>query len=284
MKKIINFLKLLRPQHYIKNLLIFFPIFFSQEIFTHKMFQTLLGFVSFCFMASFVYIINDIKDVEKDRLHPVKCRRPIAAGTVSLICAKIIGCLCLVFSFLIQISFSSDYKTYVLLIGYLAINLSYSLGLKNQPIWDIALLALGFLIRIMYGGVVSGVEVSAWLYLTVIAFALYMGLGKRRNELRKVVSSETRKVMEYYSDDFLDRNMYMCLAIGLVFYSLWAIDRASGIFWTIPVVLIICMKYNLILETSTDGDPVPTLLASKGLQALLLIYMIMIFWGIYINA
>lgn len=281
-KKVASYIKILRPQHYVKNLLIFLPIFFSQEIFSPKMIPTILGFVSFCFTASFVYIINDLKDVEKDRLHPVKCKRPIAAGLVSHLCAKIISAFCLVLSLAMPLLFSKDYRLWGLLVAYVIINVCYSFGLKNVPIVDIALLTSGFLIRIMYGGVVSDVKVSSWLYLTVIALAFYMGMGKRRNELRKVSSSETRNVIKYYSEDFLDKNMYMCLAIGLVFYSLWAVEKSEALLWTIPIVLIICMKYNLILETNSDGDPVPTLLANKNLIILVLLYIVIVFLVIYL--
>lgn len=282
LSKIILYSRLLRVKHYIKNILIFVPLFFSGQILNKKKFlATLLSVVVFCIGCSCVYIINDIKDIKKDRCHPEKCTRPIASGNVSIKNAYITCAILLVIDCIILYFSQITNWAGVLLIIYIVINLGYSCGLKNIPILDVAILALGFLIRVIYGGLVSDVVVSAWLYLTVIAVSFYLGLGKRRNELRKIKSSETRKVMESYSDDFLDRNMYICLALGLVFYSLWAVERARNFMWSIPLVLIICMKYNLILEKDSEGDPVSTLLASKSLIVLVMIYAVIAVISIY---
>ena len=268
---VVDYVNLLRLKHYIKNLLIFAPLFFSAQIFqVDKL------------MVTIVYIVNDIRDVEKDRLHPVKCKRPIAAGKITKSNACIIAVVLLIIAYAILIISKSNWMIISLLSVYIIINLGYSLGLKNIPILDVALLSAGFLIRVIYGGMVADVIVSSWLYLTVIALSFYMGLGKRRNELRKIKSAETRKVMEQYSDDFLDRNMYMCLALGLVFYSLWAVERANNFMWTIPIVLLICMKYNLTLEGEAEGDPVSTLLASKSLLGVVAIYVVLAMVLIYV--
>ena len=156
-------------------------------------------------------------------------------------------------------------------------------GLKNYPVIDITLLASGFLIRVLYGGISSDVAISSWLYLTVISFAFYMGLGKRRNELREVSDGNTRTVNKYYTESFLDKQMYMCLALGLVFYSLWTMDQNESLMCTIPIVLVICMKYNHIMEDSAKGDPIPTLLSSKVLITLLLVYIMILFLVIYMR-
>lgn len=279
--KIVNYIRLLRPKHYIKNLLIFVPLFFSGDFFTIKFYNALIGFFAFCCICSFVYIFNDIKDVEKDKKHPTKCIRPIASGQVSKKEAIIIALLLLIISIILLYIFESDIFTYAYILIYLLINIGYSLGIKNIPVWDVFILSAGFLLRIILGGNICSIPVSAWLYMTVIAFSFYFGLGKRRNELRDIGSSQTRKVMEYYSMNFLDKNMYMCLSIGLVFYSLWALERLDSLVWTIPIVLLICMKYNLILESSSDGDPVSTLLTSPTLLVLVIAYLGIISIGIY---
>lgn len=281
-KRIVNDCKLLRPVHYIKNLLIFLPLFFSRQIFTNKLVKTCAGFMAFCLMASAVYIINDLMDVEKDRLHPVKCKRPIASGEVSVQHAMLLCILLILVSFVIPFIFQMNIVVYGLMLTYMLINIGYSAGFKNYPIIDIALLASGFLIRVLYGGISGDVSISSWLYLTVISFAFYMGLGKRRNELREVADGNTRVVNKYYTQSFLDKQMYMCLSLGLVFYSLWTMDQSESLMCTIPVVLVICMKYNHIMEDSTKGDPIPTLLSSKMLITLLLVYILIIFFVIYI--
>lgn len=277
------YIRLFRVKHYIKNLLIFAPLFFSGDLFTKKISDAFIGFISFCLVSSFIYIINDIRDAEKDRKHPVKCHRPIASGDVSLTQAAVASVIVMILVITIVISFDYISKNqFIWLLIYLLINTGYSLGGKNIPVLDIFILSMGFLLRIVFGGAVCNIQVSSWLYMTVIVLSFYFGLGKRRNELKTVNSDETRKVMKDYTVDFLDRNMYMCLAVGIVFYSLWALERSQKLIWTIPIVLVICMKYNLILESNIDGDPVPTLLASPLLILLSIIYLSIVFLSIYL--
>ena len=119
-----------------------------------------------------------------------------------------------------MLSFYLDnFRSFVLLISYLGLNVAYSMGLKNKPIIDIVILAAGFVIRIFYGGMITGVSISKWLYLVITSGSLYMGLGKRRNEMKK--QTDTRDVLKYYNVDFLDKNMYVCVALTIVFYALW---------------------------------------------------------------
>ncbi len=280
MNKMFNYIKLIRPKHYIKNFLIFVPLFFSRELFTVKLYYTVLGYITFCFLASAVYVFNDLKDVEKDKLHPIKCKRPIAVGSVSKAEAVVLGMILILLSFIILAYYIRSNRAIFLVALYLLINIMYSLKLKNYPIVDISVLALGFLIRIMYGGVISDVVVSSWLYLTVIAFSFYFGLGKRRNELRKINSNETRAVMVYYNDSFLNNHMYMCLGLGLGFYALWTVERGGLFLWSVPIAMIICMVYNLDLENS-DGDPVTVLIGSKSLLILVVVYILFMFVCVY---
>ena len=282
--QVFQYLHLLRIKHYIKNVLIYVPLFFSGQILNKDKFgSATLGTIVFCIGCSLVYVINDIKDVEKDKRHPEKCKRPIAAGAITKRSAYVL-CVILVILILGILFFTQiKWQAGALLTIYIVINLGYSFGLKNVPILDVAILSFGFLLRVVYGGIVGGVIVSVWLYLTVIAFSFYLGLGKRRNELRKIKSSETRKVIEQYSDEFLDRNMYMCMALGLVFYSSWAVEKSRNFMWSIPLVLIICMKYNLILEQDSEGDPVSTLFASKSLMVMAAVYVIIAIISVYMG-
>ena len=148
------------------------------------------------------------------------------------------------------------------------LNVGYSAGLKSVPIVEIGVLSSGFLLRVLYGGQVFGIEVSSWLYLTVLSLSLYLGLGKRRNELERVTSATTRKVLRYYNRRFLDRNMYMFLAVGLCFYSLWAMEQSKAMLWSIPLVMLSCMRYSLVIEGGSDGDPVDVIYKDKILLAL----------------
>ncbi len=284
-----NYLKLMRVHHYIKNLLVFAALACSGQFFNlEKLTSGLLAFASFCLISSVVYIINDIRDKEKDSRHPTKCNRPIAAGKVSVKGAWMLAavlfataCVCNYFTFNLTSS--------LLLLLYLVLNLAYSFGLKNVPIVDIAILVSGFLIRILYGAVVTDIVISNWLYLTVIAVAFYFSLGKRRNELKQLGNNETRKVLKAYPINFLDKSMTMCLSLANIFYALWSMDKDTAthynnnyLIFTVPLVMLITLKYSMTVEGDSDGDPVEVLLHDKILLLLCGVYAATMFLILYI--
>lgn len=284
-----QYLKLMRVHHYIKNFLVFAALACSGQLFNpEKLIAGLGGFVAFCMVSSVVYIVNDIRDREKDRKHPTKCRRPIAAGTVCVRSACVLaGVLLLVAALCNMISF--HVTSTLLLVLYLVLNLAYSFGLKNIPIVDITILVAGFLIRILYGAVVTGIVISNWLYLTVIALAFYFALGKRRNELKQLGDGETRQVLKSYPVSFLDKNMGMCLTLANVFYALWSMDEntlssygSKNLIFTVPIVLLITMKYSMNVEGDSDGDPVEVLLHDKVLLVLCVGYLCAMFAILYL--
>ncbi len=277
----LKYLKMMRMKHYLKNALIFVPLAFSGYLFDKaRLSSTLIGVIAFCLIASVVYIFNDIMDVEKDRKHPVKRMRPIACGEISIKNAVICGILLFVISMIITLFSVTNSIIYLLI--YLILNFAYSAGLKDQPIVDIALLVSGFLIRVLYGGLVAGVEVSGWLYLTAISISFFLVFGKRRNELVKYGKEETRKVLKHYTKDFLNRNMYMCLALTICFYALWTMNHVSNLMlWSVPIVMLITMKYSLDVEGTSDGDPVEVLLHDKALMLMCLGYIVFVLLILY---
>lgn len=286
MKKLRNYIKLMRLKHCIKNVLIWLPLVFSGSLFNiQKLENAILGFMAFTFMASAVYIINDIQDAPKDRLHPVKKNRPIASGAVSVSEGKLMFIFCVAISLLLNFippPTHSGAGSYVCLLLYLVLNVFYSNGIKNIPILDIVILTSGFLIRLIYGGLVTDIPISGWLYLTVITVSFYMSLGKRRNEISKSQDGSTRKVLRFYSYAFLDKNMYMCLGMAEVFYALWAIDRKIDMmFWTVPLVIVLGMKYSLDIEGDSYGDPVEVIVHDKALWIIAAIYAVMVLIAIY---
>lgn len=285
-----NYLKLMRVHHYLKNVLIFLPLVFSQNLFDLTLLKkTILGFFAFSILSSIVYIINDIQDVEKDRKHPTKCKRPIASGAVSVKEAYILAVVIAVIGITLNyFACGVNLLGWGFVLLYVGLNFAYSMGLKNLPIIDITILVSGFLIRVLYGSAVTAIEVSNWLYLTVISMSFYLGLGKRRNEL-DAQGSKSRKVLKFYNHDFLDKNMYMCLGLTIVFYSLWCVDSTtierysnSNIVWTVPLVMLICMKYSLNVEGNSDGDPVSVLLKDKILMGMVFFYVIIVLLIIYL--
>lgn len=289
MEKLKNYLKLIRIKHYLKNFLVFAPLLFSGNFFeVTLLLKTLLSFIAFSFTASVVYIINDIRDVEKDKLHPIKKERPIASGKVSKKEGIILAILLFIISIFINWNISTSPISFIILLSYLLINIAYSFGLKNLPIIDILILSIGFLLRVFYGAVILNLNVSNWLYLTILSISFYLGLGKRRNEIDK--SKNSRKVLEHYNRNFLDKNMYMCLALTIIFYSLWCVDPINSLrfgdlnylLFTVPIVMIICMKYSLNIEGDSFGDPVDVVFSDKTMLALIIIYGLCILLLLYI--
>ena len=268
------YLQLLRPKHCIKNLLVVLPLVFSGRLLDpFLLWKTVCAVLAFCVLASLVYIINDIRDVERDRQHPTKCRRPIASGAVPVSCA--VAEEVILFGILIVLSQLGQFplKSWLCMGTYFVLNLGYSFGWKNVPILDIAILVSGFLLRMLLGTSVTGIAISGWLYLTVTSVSFYMGLGKRRGELR-TVSKSARKVLQYYSDSFLTQNMQMCLTLTVVFYSLWSMDRGENLMWTVPLVICICLKYGLTVDGNSDGDPVEIIYQDKALMALGVVFAV----------
>ena len=246
--KMKNIIRLMRPKHYLKNALIFVSLFFAGQIFNPILLgQVCLGAFAFCLISSVVYIFNDIRDVEEDRKHEVKRLRPIAAGEVKISTAYALATVLLIAACginiaLIHYGFGVQKSSIALLLAYFCTNLSYSLGLKNVPFVDVCLLVAGFLLRVVYGATLINASVSSWVYLTVLSLSFYLGLGKRRNELKKVGNGKSRKVLKYYTAEFLDRFMYVCLTLSIVFYALWSTDGqiitkygTEKLIWTVPL-------------------------------------------------
>ena len=275
----------MRVKHYIKNCLILLPVFFGKKLFDPvQVLRILEGFICFSLTSSAVYIFNDIRDAERDRRHPVKKNRPIASGSIPMNNARTILVLCLVIDAGICALLQS-LSGFILLFTYFCLNIAYSIGLKNRPIVDILILASGFVIRVFYGGAITGTRVSQWLYLVVITGSLFMGLGKRRNEIQMIdqAGGNTRAVLKYYSIPFLDKNMYVCVALAEVFYALWSLEFSnSGMIWTVPVFIVIMLCYSYRVENNSDADPVEVLLGDRMLMFLLLVYGVFVFYLLYL--
>lgn len=282
-----KWLKLARVHHYIKNILIFFPMFFNGSIFDFELLKvSFLGFIAFGFTSSIIYIINDLHDLEKDKKHPTKCKRPLASGQIKKNQAvyMILGLISV--TLFIHIYYVELIPSVSWLILYFVLNLLYSLKLKNIPIIDIAILVSGFLIRVLYGAAITSVVLSNWLILTVMSVSFYLALGKRRNEYQDY-GEETREVLKYYNYEFLDKNMTVSLALSDIFYSLWSVNMidkgkySSFLIWTIPLILLIQMKYSLNIEGNSDGDPVEVLFRDKVLISMVIVFFLFMFAVLY---
>ncbi|MEG2511378.1 MAG: UbiA prenyltransferase family protein [Bacilli bacterium] len=276
MKKIKIYLKLLRVKHYIKNILLFMPLIFSNLITTKNILLTIIGFISFSFMASTIYIINDIKDIESDKLHKYKKNRPLASGEITKKEAYIIAIILFTASIVLNYFIGGlNSLSYIYLLGYFILNLLYTYIFKKIVVLDIFCLMLFYVIRVYYAAAIINVEVSVWLYLTVMSFSLYIALNKRKGEY--ISSHHTRKVLSSYNESFLNDFMNICIASTIVFYSLWACNIKGGYFIiTIPLLIAIIMKFSLASNNNNNQDVIETLISDKVLIILCLIYGIIV--------
>ena len=285
MEKMKNYIKLIRVKHYIKNLLIFIPLIFSGLYKnSFNIFITFLGFILFSFVSSMVYVINDICDIEKDKLHEVKRCRPLPSGKVGIKEAYFIIVILVVISLILTYVIYKNTSIYAIILPfvYVLINILYSKWLKNVVLVDVVVLVVGFLIRLFFGSLLIDTFVSNYLYLTVMAGAFYLGFGKRRNEIIKN-NDKSRKVLKFYNKEFLDKNMYVCLALTIVFYSMWATDplvisKISNnlLIWTVPIIMLIFFEYSLVIESGSYGDPVEVVINNKGILWTILFYILVL--------
>lgn len=271
-----KYFELIRVKHWIKNILIFIPLICSNEFNKNNIINTIFAFFAFSFATSFIYIINDVRDLEKDKLHPRKCKRPLPSGKITKNTAMYISIIMIVLSIIVNYIINKNILnvSLYLLLSYILINILYSMKLKDIAIIDVVILASGFVIRVYYGAAINNIQVSSWLFLTILNASLFLGLGKRKKELDK--NKNSRKVLEEYNKEFLDKFQYIELALTLVFYSLWTMEQDTNyLVFTVPIVIIIFMRYCLITEKSDEGDPTTILYQDKMLIFLSIIYIIM---------
>ena len=285
-----EYLKLLRPKDWAKNLFLFLPLFFGRK-FTdvHLLILVALGFVAFSCVASSIYIINDYRDREDDRKHPVKCKRPLASGAVSASSALIICAILLVAGFTIA-WLIRDKFAFVLGI-YFLVNLGYSLGLKSIAILDLVLLAAGFVLRIKAGSVISYVPLSEWIVIMVFLLAIFMAIGKRRDDVLLKLSTGTdmRKSIKGYNLELLNVLLALVSAIIIVAYLMYCMDPRTvsnmgtyRLYYTGVFVMAGIMRYLQIIYVAADaGSPTKILYKDRFIQVTLLLWMASFFVILY---
>ena len=287
-----SYLKLLRPKDWAKNLFLFIPVFFSGELFIWEIYPKLIiGFIAFCCIASSIYIINDYRDIEDDKKHPVKSKRPLASGAVSKNAALVICVLLMLIGFIIAYFLRAKFL-FVLSI-YFVLNLAYSLGLKNIAILDIVILAIGFVLRIKAGAVIAHIGVSEWLNIMVFLLALFMAIGKRRDDVLLKLSSGTdmRKSIKGYNLEFLNVVLALVCAVIVVAYFMYTMSpevlRRLGtyrLYYTCLFVLAGIMRYlQIIFVQAASGSPTKILYKDRFIQATLLLWTASFYFIIYVK-
>ena len=286
------YLRLLRPKDWAKNLFLFLPLFFGREIFNiEKLLHVALGFVAFSCIASSIYIINDYKDREDDRKHPVKCKRPLASGAVSPSSALAICGALIVVGF--ALAWIIRDKFFVVLAIYFLLNLAYSLGLKAISILDIMILAAGFVLRIKAGSVISYVPLSEWIIIMVFLLAVFMAVGKRRDDVLLKLSSgaDMRKSIKGYNLEFLNILLAFVCAVIVVAYLMYTMSPitiantgSSRLYYTCIFVLAGIMRYLQIIYISTDsGSPTKILYKDRFIQITLFLWVVSYIVLLYIK-
>lgn len=286
------YLKLLRLKDWAKNLFLFIPLFFSGEIFNFDKFVSVLeGFIAFSLVASSIYIVNDYADIENDKKHPQKRYRPLASGKANPNIAIGLSIVLFATGFLIAYLISD---TFIYLLGiYFVLNLAYSFGLKNIPILDIFIIGIGFSIRIRSGGAIADVNLTIWMNIMIFLLALFMAIGKRRDDVLLTISSgvNMRKAVEGYTLDFLNTMLALISAVMIVSYFMYTVSDkviarhgTSRLYITCLFVMAGIMRYLQIIYVLSDaGSPTKILYRDRFIQICILLWMISFYFLIYLK-
>ncbi len=261
-------IRLLRPHQWTKNLLVWAPfLFVAGWRNPGAMSLVWLAFGAFCFVSSATYVCNDLFDVERDRNHPRKRLRPIASGAISKGLAIGVAVVLLVLG--LGMAFRVNQQTLSIIAGYVALQVAYNCGLKNEPVLDVFAIATGFVLRALAGAVAIGVSASGWLFACTGLFALFIGFAKRRGEL-VTLGAEARESLTRYSAKFLDHALTITSSATLVCYALYAISSSTalahhGLVLTLPVVAFALLRYLLLVFGKDEGSD-PDILLFKDHQ------------------
>jgi 4-hydroxybenzoate polyprenyltransferase len=288
----VGYLQLLRPKDWAKNLFLFIPIFFAGELRHWVIYPNLiLGFIAFCCISSSIYIINDYRDIDDDKKHPVKSKRPLAAGTVSKIPALVLCILLIVTGFVVAF-FIREKFLFVLSI-YFVINLGYSFGLKNIPILDIIILAIGFVLRIKGGAVIAHIGVSEWLNIMIFLLALFMAIGKRRDDVLLTLTSgaDIRRSIKGYNLELLNVILALVCAVIIVAYFMYTMSPevlnrlgTYRLYYTCLFVLAGILRYlQIIFVQAASGSPTKILYKDRFIQITLILWIISFYLIIYMK-
>lgn len=283
-------LKLIRVHQWTKNLFVFAPLFFSgQFLQKEKFILSAFGFLCFCLAASSIYIVNDLFDAEKDKLHPTKKNRPIASGKISKPFA--IALLLIFISAAFGVSFYISIELFTVIAVYFVLNLFYSFGLKQISLVDVFIVSIGFVLRVAAGGVLTDIPVSHWLYIMTFLLALFIALAKRRDDvlILNQTGSEMRKSVKGYNLEFISSTISILCATLIVSYLLYitspeVVARFEGkhpYISTIFVILGVLRYLQITLVQENSGSPSKILLKDLFLQIVLVLWVLFFITIIY---
>lgn len=280
-------IKAVRPRQWVKNVLVLAaPLAAGNITEVDVLWRAAVAFVAFCLAASCIYLINDARDVESDRNHPTKRFRPIAAGVVPVSLAYGLAVVLGVAS--LAISFIANWQTAAVIAVYLAIQLGYCFGWKNQPVIDICIVSSGFLLRAIAGGVATEIHLSQWFLLVMAFGSLFMAAGKRYAELMLAerTGAKIRKALQYYTTTYLRFVWTLSATAVVVFYGLWAFDKTShdtNVAYAISMVpfTIAILRYAVDIDGGQAGEPEEIALGDRVLQLLAVAWVVCVAVAVY---
>ncbi|WP_160035160.1 decaprenyl-phosphate phosphoribosyltransferase [Paenibacillus sp. An7] len=270
----------LRIKQWTKNLLIFAVLLFSLDHFSvMNLVNTVIGFILFCFVSGSVYILNDYVDIEADKIHPTKKNRPMASGELNPTFTLLFGVALLTFSLIMSLFLS--YLFTIVLVVYFIINVLYSLKLKEVVIIDIMIIAAGFVLRALAGGLIIDVNITPWFLLCTLLLSLFLAIGKRRNELfiLNTESTSHRKVLAKYNMMLLDQLMVIVATSTIICYSMFTFSsgRTIHLMWTIPLVIYGVFRYLYLVHVEEKGgSPDRILLEDKHILYTVILYVLVV--------
>ncbi|SHM79116.1 4-hydroxybenzoate polyprenyltransferase [Chryseobacterium carnipullorum] len=282
-----KYLKLLRVEQWVKNLFVFVPLFFSGNITNIDLLsKSIFALIIFSLAASIVYILNDYNDIEADSKHPEKRRRPLASGAISK--SKALGILTglvimdVALVCLAQLYFNEPLWKFATIIGlYVIINIAYTFKLKHVPIIDIFIIALGFVLRVLAGGYITGIGISQWAILLTFVLALVLAIGKRRGELINAqVSGKTRKALDGYNVQFADIALSISVTLAIVCYLMFTLSPEvqarfhERVFYTVIFVVFAFLRYlQQTLVYNRTESPTKIVYRDRYIQVTLVLWV-----------
>jgi 4-hydroxybenzoate polyprenyltransferase len=285
-----EWLALLRPEQWVKNLLVFAALIFSRHLFiADSMARAVLAFVSFCLVASASYLVNDVHDAESDRLHPSKRQRPIAAGRVASHLALLVAAVLTAAGFALAAALGQGFAC--TLAAYAVLQIAYSFLLKDVVIVDVMAIATGFVLRAVGGGVAIDVDVSPWLIICTFLLALFLGFSKRRHEVQLLEENAGahRPSLRDYSPYFLDQMISVVTASTVLAYAIYSVSpevreklQTDSLYLTVPFVLYGIFRYlYLVHQREGGGNPTRELLTDRPLWVNVLCWIGTAIWLLY---
>lgn len=290
-----KYLKLLRVEQWVKNLFVLLPLFFSGNITNHDLFvKSIFAFFIFSFAASSIYIINDYSDIESDKKHPEKKNRPLASGAVSKTSAIAILLGLIVFDIglisFFQNHFSQNlWKFSTIILAYFVMNLAYTFKLKHVAIIDVTIIAIGFVLRVLAGGYITGIAISQWAILLTFVLALVLAIGKRRGELINAqISGKTRKALDGYNVQFADIALSISVTLAIVCYLMFTLSPEvqkrfhPRVFYTVLFVVFAFLRYlQQTLVYNKTESPTKIIYKDRYIQITLILWVVVFLLQIY---